>query len=156
MNNHTRSSFGGLLSWMLPALMLAMIIALTFSSPVAHAAAPRADVALAQVAAPAPSVTVAAPVPFYATEAFWATVLAVVSGLFGIWKNRQASTHQKINESLVLGIEQATKIPEVVAFESRIKKTIQASATGYGVQPLLHRIVQDLTEPAATANGSSV
>lgn len=104
-------------------------------------------------AAGSPTVTtvvVAAP-PWYLSETLWATVIAFVSGVIAIWKNNAASTHQKINDALVLGIEQATQIPEVAAFESKIKSTIQAKATALGVQPILHRIVQDLTEPAATA-----
>ena len=99
--------------------------------------------------APNPAPVAAASTPFYASGEFWTTVFAIVAGIFGIWKNSQHSTAQKINESLVLGIEKATKIPRVADYERQIKQTIQAKATEYGVQPLLHRLVQDLTEPAA-------
>lgn len=89
-------------------------------------------------------------------------LLTVISTLFGIWKHNAASASdkeltlsQKINQSLVLGIETASKIPEVIAAENKMKAIIQAKATEYGVQPALHRIVQDLTEPAAASGGTT-
>ena len=91
----------------------------------------------------------AAQPPFYSTSEFWAGLFAVVTGIVAIWKNNQASTGAKINETLILAIEQATKLPGVSEHEQRIKRLIQSKATELGVHPLLHRLVQDLTEPAA-------
>lgn len=71
--------------------------------------------------------------------------LAVIAGLVAIWKNAQASTAQKITQSIVLGVEQATKLPHVQAAEAEIKATIRRKAQELGVQPLLHEIVKDLT-----------
>jgi hypothetical protein len=110
--------------------------------PLAHAA----EVApAAAVAAPAVAVTA----PFYTSADFWSVVFGVVAGIVAIVKNSALSAHQKINEALVLSIEEVTKLPGVAEAEQKIKTLIQAKATALGVQPLLHRIVQDLTEPAA-------
>ena len=72
-------------------------------------------------------------------------VVALASGLVAIWKNNQATKAQKIIRSVVLGVEQATQLPEVRAAEEKIKATIKQKATDLGVQPLLHEIVKDLT-----------
>jgi hypothetical protein len=87
----------------------------------------------------------------------WLAVVTLVSGLIAIWKHQQAndataavSTWQKVAKSLVLGVETAASLPEVAAAESKVKSVIQAKATEYGVQPVLHQLVQLLTEPAAT------
>lgn len=72
-------------------------------------------------------------------------VLALVGGLVAIWKNSQASTAKKITQSLVLGVEQATQLPEVQHLEQKIKFTIREKAKDLGVQPLLHEVVKDLT-----------
>ncbi len=139
--------------WLLGLAALAFVLALPLA---VHAdSVPPATVANT---APAVSTPTPAPapvvIPWYANEALWSTLFAVAAGVFGIVRNSQLSTHQKINEALVLGIEQATKIPAVAAFENRIKADIQTRAAELGVQPVLHRIVQDLTEPAATNTGS--
>ncbi len=71
--------------------------------------------------------------------------IALVSGLIAIWQNKQASTARKITASIVLGVEQATKLPQVAAAEKQIKATIRQHAQDAGIQPLLDRLVQNLT-----------
>lgn len=71
--------------------------------------------------------------------------LALVTSLIAIWKNKQASTSRKIVESIVVGVEEATKLPQVRDAEKRVKDTIRAKATELGVEPLLNRVVKDLT-----------
>lgn len=95
--------------------------------------------ALAQTAAAAPA----------AEESSVATLLsiglALATSLIAIWKNKQASTQRKIVESIVVGVEEATKLPQVREAEKRVKDTIRAKATELGVEPLLNRVVKDLT-----------
>lgn len=97
-----------------------------------------------------PALVVAAPAaaPFYASGEFWTGLFGLVAGIVAIWRNQAASTSRKVNETLVLAIEEATKLPGVVEAEQRIKQLIRDRATDYGVQPILHRIVKDLTDPA--------
>lgn len=80
------------------------------------------------------------------TTTIISVIVAVVSGLVAIWQNKSASTAKKVTQSVILGIEHATKLPEVAAMEKRIKATIRQKATDLGVQPLLHTAVRDLTE----------
>jgi hypothetical protein len=84
-------------------------------------------------------------IPFYASDTFWAVALALVSGIVAILRNKTATTAQKINAALVLGIEQATQLPEVAAAETKVKNLIRAKAQQAGVEPILNRIVKDLT-----------
>ncbi len=129
----------------LAAHLLALVVALFFFVPSALLAQ------AADAVAPVVTLTVPASAPaFYATGEFWSALFGLVAGIVAIWRNQTASAHQKVNESLVLAIEQVTKLPEVAAAEQRIKQAIQAKATALGVQPLLHRIVVDLTEPQPT------
>ncbi len=103
--------------------------------------------AFAQVAAADPAPVVVSPSDSAGgpVTTLVSIALALVSGLVAIWQNRKASTAQKVTESLVLGIEQATKLPQVQDAEKRIKGIIREKATELGVQPLLHRAVKDLT-----------
>jgi len=71
--------------------------------------------------------------------------VALVSGLIAIWQNKQATTARKVTQSIVLGVEQATKLPQVQAAEKQIKATIRRQAEELGVQPILQRVVKDLT-----------
>jgi len=71
--------------------------------------------------------------------------VALISGLFGIWSHKQKKTAQKVAESLVVGIEAASRIPAIAEKEKQIKATIQRRAEAYGVQPVLHEIVKRVT-----------
>ncbi len=121
---------------LLPFLLAALAFAFALALPT-----------LAQVAPADPAPVVAAPATDDAggMTTIVSIALALVSGLVAIWQNRKASTAQKVTESLVLGIEQATKLPQVQEAEKRIKGIIRDKATQLGVQPLLHRAVKDLT-----------
>ncbi len=121
---------------LLPFLLAALAFAFALALP-----------ALAQVAPADPAPVVAGPTADDAggMTTIVSIALALVSGLVAIWQNRKASTAQKVTESLVLGIEQATKLPQVQEAEKRIKGIIRDKATQLGVQPLLHRAVKDLT-----------
>lgn len=145
--NNTRTWY----SLLLAALSGAMLVCLfCIVSQMAHAApAPLAlqQLPLAQTAAATTNATSAtAATPFYLNGELWSIVIAVVSGLVAVWKNAQANTHQKIAQSVILGVEQASKLPEVATYETKIKDTIRQVATDYGVQPILHDLVQQLTE----------
>ncbi len=71
--------------------------------------------------------------------------IALITGLLAIWQKKEASTAKKITASIVLGVEQATKLPQVQEQERRIKGMIRAHAENLGVEPLLQRVVKDLT-----------
>lgn len=134
MQNTTRRSlFAALLGLLLCALCLTAA-----NTGFAQAAV---DPATPIVLAPQPAPALA----WYANPTLWATVIAFVTGILGIWQHGEKTKAQKINESLVLGIESATRIPEVAAQEKAIKERIKQYATDAGVQPLLARLVQDLT-----------
>ena len=102
---------------------------------------------LAQVTPPAPDAKppVVASTPWYADGTVIAGFIAFITSITAIWSHTEKRTAQKISESLVAGIEAATKIPAVAAQEKIIKARIQAVATDYGVQPLLDKIVQEVT-----------
>ena len=92
----------------------------------------------------------------------WMALITLVSTLIAIWKHNAANsagvhltTAQKINQSLILGIETAGQIPEAVAAVDKVKAVVQAKATEYGVQPVLHALVETFTTPAATATAAA-
>ncbi len=107
--------------------------------------------AFAQAAVASP---VTAPTPswldsmFGAGASLWPTIITVASTITAIWKHREASTKQKVAQSLVKVIESATKIPEVQQFEDKIKRLATAEATALGVQDDLHAIVSQITTQA--------
>lgn len=163
-------------AWLFIVAALLFVLALPFavhadtvptSAPIELAThvLPDGSLLLAQIAAPAsaaqvsglsPQVSPPAATPFYASETFWSALFALAGTVFGIWRNAKLSTHQKITSALIEGIEAASKLPEVAAYEGKVKQTIQDSAREWGIQPVLHAIVQEVTEPAATSNGSPV
>lgn len=112
----------------------------------------------------APVVTVApvsALTSLLSNGTLWMAAISAISTLVAIWKNQtgaaanaQLSTAQKINQSLILGIETAGQLPEAQAAVAKVKSIVQAKATEYGVQPLLHAAVQLFTEQAATASAA--
>lgn len=120
---------------LLPFLLAALAFAFALALP-AFAQTSPADAA--------PAVTAAAD-ESASTTTIVSIALAVIGGLVAIWKNKQASTAQKITQSVILGVEQATKLPQVQALEKQIKGNIRAKAAELGVQPLLHAVVKDLT-----------
>jgi uncharacterized membrane protein len=83
--------------------------------------------------------------PWYLSTSFIAAAVAAIPSLIAIWQNKSKKAAQKLNETLVKGIELATTIPEVVAAEKKVKDKIKETAEKYGVEPLLHRLVKDLT-----------
>lgn len=129
-----RSQLSALSLWLLALCVLCVLCV----SPAFAQSAPALNV----IAAPAA-------VPFYASGEFWTGLFGVAASLVAIWRNGAATNARKINDTLVLGIEEVTKLPGVAEHEQRIKTYLREKATDLGVQPLLHRIVQDLTEPAA-------
>lgn len=128
------------------AIALALMLVLVITQPAAHAQA-----VPALSSQPSAISAVPAPVPFYASGEFWSGLFGVVAGIVAIWRNQAASTSRKVSETLVLAIEEATKLPGVAESEQRIKTLIREKATDLGVQPLLHRMVKNLTEPAPSA-----
>lgn len=96
-------------------------------------------------AAEAGAEAVATAVPWYADGAVIGGVIAAVTSLLALWANKAKNTAQKVSESLVIAIETASKIPAVAEKEKAIKQAINAKVTELGVQPLVHRIVKDVT-----------
>ncbi|HTJ77954.1 MAG TPA: hypothetical protein VL357_03085 [Rariglobus sp.] len=130
--NKTKSA-RTLLPW-LSAIVLVLLLVLVLHPVTAYA----------QAAAPAGAAVVVS-TPWYADGTVISSIIAAVMAIFGVWSHTEKTTAQKITESLVVGIEQATKLPKVAAAEAEIKAKIQSVASDYGVQPLLDRIVQDIT-----------
>ena len=103
--------------------------------------------AQAAVAAPVAQVAAAA-TPWYQsilTGENVAWVFGLVSGLVAVFKNQALSTSQKSLRAVIVGVEQATKLPAVQAEAQKIKATIQAYAVSHGVHDELHTLVQDIT-----------
>ena len=91
----------------------------------------------------------------------WATMFALIASLVAAFKIREGNAtkdklliSQKINQSIIIGIETAGRIESVKPEIDKVKSIIQAKATEYGVQPSLHILVQNYTDPAATATAS--
>ena len=121
-----------LLTWFL--LLGALVFAFGLLVPALHAQA-----------AAAPAVVAPAGVPFYASGDFWSALFGLVAGITAIWKHTELSTTKRALQAVVLGVETATKIPEVAAAETKVKAIIQDKAAQLGIQPILDRVVQDLT-----------
>lgn len=121
-------------------------VALSIESP-ALVAAPT-PLLLAQVDTSGTTATTApadAAAPWYLNGAMWLALITAALGIAAVWQNKEKRTADKINETLVLGIEAASRIPEVQAYEKKIKQQIQTQAQKAGVQPALDKIVQLLT-----------
>jgi hypothetical protein len=104
---------------------------------------------VAQIDAPAPSapdksITLPA-TPWYADGAVIGAAIAAITSLLAIWSHKEKSKAQMVSESLVVAIEAASKIPQVAAQEKAIKAKLKSEFEALGVQPLVDRIVQDLT-----------
>ena len=143
-----RSSFG--LPWMSCLMIIVALLACTFATaPKVHAAPPsEMTLMLAQFDAPGAvdsAAKVTKPAPFYTDGAFIGAVVAGFMSLVAVWQNAKKNTAQKVAESLVQAIEIATKIPAVAEKEKAIKQSINRTVTDLGVQPLVHRIVKDVT-----------
>ncbi len=118
---------------LLPALLLALACLLcVLLSPAAFGQ---------EAAASAPAVTA----PWWSGAEVISAVIALATGLIAVWQHKEKKTAQKVSESLVLAIEAATKIPAVADKEKAIKAKIRETVTDLGVQPVVHRLVKDLT-----------
>lgn len=83
--------------------------------------------------------------PWWSGAEAISAVIALCTGLIAVWQRNEKKTAQKVNESLVIAIEAATKIPAVAAQEKAIKAKIRTVTDDLGVAPLVHRLVKDLT-----------
>lgn len=120
--------------------MAALAALVCFSTPTLHADTAPPEVAAEVVADAAPAAH-----PWYADGAFIGGIIAAFTSIVAIWQNKGKKTAQKVSESLVQAIEVATRIPAVAEKEKEIKRSINATVTKLGVQPLVHRIVKDVT-----------
>lgn len=84
--------------------------------------------------------------PWYLSTEFFAALFSLAAGIVAVVKDQSKKKAEKINSILVLGIEAATKIPKVAEFEKKIKGDIRQKAEQLGVQPVLDRLVKDLTK----------
>ena len=137
----------------LATLLLTAILAIAIAAPVAApaaATAPAPDITLAtatpaplllaQADAPAPAAT-----PWYLNGVTWLALISAALGAVAAWQNKDKTRAEKINATLILGIEAASKIPEVERYEKMIKGRIKQEAARAGVQPALDKLVQILT-----------
>lgn len=96
-------------------------------------------VLFAQTEAPAPDTS----------ETNWGALvgiaLALVSGLAAIWQNQKATQSQKIAQSIILGVEQATRLPQVQEFEKKVKGTIAQKTRDLGIEKEVDALVQRVT-----------
>ncbi|MDR1279329.1 MAG: hypothetical protein LBK99_00715 [Opitutaceae bacterium] len=119
--------------WILAVVALATLLAI-------------APHALAQDAAAAtPAATAADATPWYLSPSLFSSVIALLTGAIAIWKNQQASTAQKVSASLVMAIEEASKIPAVADQEKKIKAKVQEVTERYDVGPVVAALVKKLT-----------
>jgi hypothetical protein len=70
---------------------------------------------------------------------------ALLSGIAAIWQNQRASKTQKIAQSIILGVEQATRLPQVQQLERTVKARIAAKSEELGVKDELHALVKKHT-----------
>lgn len=87
----------------------------------------------------------AAPAPWYSDGAVIGIIISSIMSLVAVWSHKSKKTAQKVSESLVIAIEAATKIPAVAEKEKLIKAKLRQEFEDIGVQPLVHRLVKDLT-----------
>ena len=83
--------------------------------------------------------------PWYMNGTLWTALIAFVAGAFAIWQNKEKRTAEKVSQTLVLAIEQASKIPEVVEEEKKIKAKIKEVTTKNGVEPIVNKLIDLLT-----------
>jgi hypothetical protein len=127
-------------SAMLASQSLALDLAQSFAADAGSLLpAPRSALFVAQTEAPAPSDN-SANLGLYVGIA-----LALVSGLAAIWQNGKATQNQKIAQSIILGVEQATKLPQVAEFEKRVKGTIAQKTRELGIEKEVDALVQRVT-----------
>jgi hypothetical protein len=143
----TKSHYGGLLQMLLCMVAIAAMLALFTHSSAQAQTDPPAALTLDATSGNIVTDTVALtpPAPWYADGAVIGGIIAALTSIFAIWSNKQMRTAEKISRSLVEAIEVASRIPAVATKEKEIKQSINATVTRLGVQPLVHRIVKDVT-----------
>ncbi|MDR2673892.1 MAG: hypothetical protein LBC18_03245 [Opitutaceae bacterium] len=87
----------------------------------------------------------AAAAPGWLSTGLVSAVIALITGALAIWQNAEKKTAQKVSETLVLAIEQASQIPAVAEHEKKIKEKIQEVNERYHVEPLVNALVKKLT-----------
>jgi hypothetical protein len=87
----------------------------------------------------------AAAAPWYLSTDIIAAVIALATGALAIWQNKEKRTAQKVSETLVVAIEQASKIPAVAEKERELKAKIKEVTTKAGVEPVVNKLVNLLT-----------
>jgi len=105
----------------------------------------RSPVLFAQTEAPAPSPSAEAADSASNLGTLIAIALALVSGLAAIWQNQKATQSQKIAQSIILGVEQATRLPQVQEFEKKVKGTIAQKTRDLGIEKEVDALVQRVT-----------
>lgn len=115
------------------------ILALAAFTVLALGLAPIAALAADTINSTAPST------PWYFSSELLAGAIAFFSGIIAIWKNEQKKTAQKVSETLVLAIEEASKIPAVAEKEKAIKAKVQEVTQKYNVEPVVKKLVEKLT-----------
>jgi ABC-type nickel/cobalt efflux system permease component RcnA len=83
--------------------------------------------------------------PLWLSPGFYSALIALATGMIAIWQNAAKKTAQKVSETLVLAIEEASKIPAVADKEKEIKKKIQEVNERYHIEPVVKKLVEKLT-----------
>jgi hypothetical protein len=83
--------------------------------------------------------------PWYLSADLIAAVIALATSALAIWQNKEKRTAQKVSETLVVAIEQASRIPAVAEKENELKAKIKEVTTKAGVEPVVNKLVKLLT-----------
>jgi hypothetical protein len=134
-------------SWLFSLLLIVGLMGLLGGSADAFAQAPgSAPPATAQAVGATPSAAGAeVAAPWWSGPEALSAVFALVTGLFAVWTHKEKRTAQRVSESLILGIEAASKIPAVAEKERAFKAKIKEVTRDYGVGPVVAALVSRLT-----------
>jgi hypothetical protein len=83
--------------------------------------------------------------PWYLSAGFFSSVIAFVTSVLAIWQGAGKKTAQKVSETLVVAIEEASKIPAVAEHEEKIKAKIREVNERYHIEPVVNALVKKLT-----------
>ncbi len=83
----------------------------------------------------------------------WMAIATVIAGIFGICQQAGKKRHQKVIESVVLGVEQFSELEVTKKEVKKLKSAIKQKALEYGVETILHEAVKGLTtaEPKSSS-----
>ncbi len=75
----------------------------------------------------------------------WMALITIISGAIAIWQNQGKRTSQKIIDSVVLGVDEFSKLDVGEKEAKKLKASIKQKALEYGVEKILNKAVKGLT-----------